>query len=112
MKKIHLILYLIFYPTYAMSDVWVCNFEDTVNKSKVLQTYIKEGGKYFLFVKNKKISISKTFENYQYIHFVFSKNSHIAVTILDKKTNNAKTVFASMEKDFGQSLSFGKCKNN
>lgn len=108
-KIFFLILILNFFPLYAKSDVWTCKFKDTVNKVDVNETFRKENDKYFLYVNKQKLPILKTFENNEYIHLIFSKDIFLVATIVNKKTKEAKKVFMSMGKNYGQSLSLGKC---
>ena len=59
--------------------------------------------------KDRKFPILKTFENNTFIHFVISIDNFLMGTIINKKTNDAKKVFMQMGKDYGQSISLGKC---
>ena len=109
MKKICFILIFVFLSNSLKSDVFICIFNDTINKIKVTETIKKESNKYFMYYKDRKFPVLKTFESDIFIHFVISIDTFLMGTIINKKTNDAKKVFMQMGKDYGQSISFGKC---
>ena len=108
MKKL-LVSFLIFCPVVANADFWVCSLEDTVEKTEISVTFVKNDGQYFIYFLEGKNPLSKTFENDEYIHLVMSEGDSVMATVINKKTGDAKSIFLSMRTEFQQNLSQGTC---
>ena len=108
MKKL-LVSFLIFCPVVANADFWFCSLEDTVEKIDVSLTFAKNDGQYFIYFEDYKLPLSKTFENDEYIHLVMSDGDSVMANVINKKTGDIKSGFLSMNTEYQQSLSQGRC---
>ena len=111
MSKIKFLLALcLLMPAYAKAETWNCNFRDTNGENANLP-YRKWDGEYYLIIDGTELPVSKTFEDDKYLHLVVSYQADMVVTVIDKETETAASIFLTKADGFEKTAVEGVCDN-